>query len=652
MDAKAWAASAELLEQLGDAVAVVGPDWRYRYVSDGAALIIGSPAADVVGRHVWDDVFPEVVGTPQHTAAMRAMTERTRETIVWFSDTVARWYSQLALPVSDGLVFIVTDVTAAMEAAGRSELLLRAGEELAKASTYDDVTAAVLDHVIARMGKGAVTGGVLLVDEQRGLVRSVGLQAPEGTRERWSEYPLTLRTPGTDAWRERRPIHVHNLDELAERYPAVVQDFTANGRAATSAYPLISAGTAAGVLVLAYPPGHVVAEGEDKFLSTAAAMTAQALLRVRLLDVERRSVQALQRSLLPGLLPEFPGLDVAVRYLASDATAEVGGDWYDVVQLPGGGVGLVMGDVEGHDLAAAAAMGLVRGAVRAYALDGHPPAIVMERANSFLAGLDLGRLVTVSYAQVHAPTGLVTSVSAGHPPTLVAEPGRGVYELPTETGPPLGVVAGGHVWPETTSQVADGAALALFTDGLVERRGRDIDDGITIVGQRLLSLQSGSAAAMADGLLALRPTDSHDDVALVVVRLSQSADGTRRVRRLLPARPGSVHLARRFARQLLSSWDISVAVIDNAELAVSELVTNAARHSEDGLEVTLEHDARVLRIVVFDTSHRLPLVADAVAEDATSGRGLMLIEAVADRWGVDSTGLSKRVWAEFDLPTG
>jgi serine phosphatase RsbU (regulator of sigma subunit)/anti-sigma regulatory factor (Ser/Thr protein kinase) len=644
-------ASAELLEQLGDAVTILGPDWRYRYVSAGAALIIGRPAAEVVGLHVWDEVFPEVVGTPQYDAAVRAMQTRTRENIVWFFDTVGRWYSQLAIPVGDGLVFVVGDVTESKAAESRAEVLLRGGEELARASTFTEVAAAVLRHPLAHVR--ASSGGVLLVDEARGVVRSLGLQSPDPqVLRRWTEYPLELETPGTDAWRSGRPVHVASVYEARQRYPNLVDDLLASGRRSVSAYPLTSGGERIGVLVAAFDDEHVAAEAEDRFLSTAAAMAAQALLRVRLLDVERRSVQALQRSLLPGSLPTLQGLDVAVRYLASDVTAEVGGDWYDVVQLPGDGVGLVLGDVEGHDLGAAAIMGLVRGAVRAYALDGYPPALVLERANAFLGGLELGRLVTVSYAQLYPTTGLVTSVSAGHPPTLVVEPGRPVRHLPTETGPPLGVVSDGHLWPETTSQVQDRAALALFTDGLVELRGRDIDEGIAHVERRLQELQGSAAADIADQLLALRPAAAHDDVALVVARLTRATTPGRVVRRQLPARPASVHLARRFARQVLEAWAVPIAVVERAGLAVSELVTNGARHSEDALEVSLQRDDDRLRIVVFDTSHRLPDAAASgpVAEDATSGRGLMLVEAVADRWGVDSTGLSKRVWAEFDLP--
>ncbi|MCU1672137.1 MAG: putative protein kinase/phosphatase [Frankiales bacterium] len=640
---------AELLDQLGDAVTVIGPDWRYRYVSPGAAVIIGRPAEDVVGRHVWDEVFPEVVGSPQHEAAVRAMTTRRREVLVWYFDSVQRWYSQQALPVGDGLVFVVSDVTDAERAGRRSEVLVRAGERLARAGTYEDVADAVLTDCLPHVG--ATGGGVLLVDLERDVVQSLGLLLPDAAMtQRWSEYPLAVSTPGTDAWRQDAPVHVASLAEARERYPHIVDDMAATGKHAVSAFPLVSGGERLGILVVGFPEERALPVADLQFLSTSAAMTAQALLRVRLVDAERRSLKALQRSLLPGVLPHTAGLAVAARYLASDTAAEVGGDWYDVVELPGGAVGLVMGDVEGHDLGAAALMGLVRGAVRAYALDGQPPAAVMERANAFLNGLELGRIVTLSYMQVHPATGLVTTVSAGHPPALIASDLEPVKELPTETGPPLGVPVTGHQWPETTTRLGDRATLVLFTDGLVESRGSDIDHGIARVADALSRGRHEDPSALADQLLHVRADNAYDDVAVVVARVTEVAPRTTAVVRQLPARPTSVHLARRFSRQLLETWDVPPRVVENVELVVSELVTNAARHSEDALEVALEQLPTVLRVTVTDTSHRLPVEAAPVEDDATSGRGLLLVEAVAARWGVDSSGLSKRVWAEFDLP--
>jgi anti-sigma regulatory factor (Ser/Thr protein kinase) len=378
-------------------------------------------------------------------------------------------------------------------------------------------------------------------------------------------------------------------------------------------------------------------------------MTAQALVRADLLDVERRSVRALQRSLLPQALPVVDGVLTAVRYVASDREALVGGDWYDVVPLAGGAVALVLGDVEGHDLEAAALMGLVRSAVRAYAMEGHPPAVVLERANTFLAGLSLGRIVTLTFAQLHPLELLITTVSAGHPPTLVVAPDGTVTEVPSQIGPPLGVQEDGLHWLETTSQLPEHGVFAMFSDGLVEVRGEDLDEGLARVKETLVATRHEAPAEVAEALLARRG-DSHDDVALLVSRLTATAGAGRRVTRRLPARSASVFLARRYARQLLQAWQLPSGLVERTELVVSELVTNAARHSEEDLELTLEVTTALLRVEVADTSHRVPdAVVRSPTDDATSGRGLLLVEAVASRWGVESEGLSKVVWAELDL---
>ncbi len=400
--------------------------------------------------------------------------------------------------------------------------------------------------------------------------------------------------------------------------------------------------------MLVFAKERELGAGDRQFLSTAAAMAAQALVRAELLDVERRSVRALQRSLLPSSLPRVPGLEVVARYAASDHNAQVGGDWYDVVPLAGGAVALVLGDVEGHDLEAAALMGLVRSAVRAYALEGHPPAVLMARANTFLAGLSLNRIVTLSYSQLHPSELLVTSVSAGHLPTLVLAPDGCVTEVPSEIGPPLGVHDDGQHWPETTSTLPEGSVLVTFSDGLVEVRGQDIAQGLDRVRAALRAEPGRAPDQVADALLAVRG-ESHDDVALLVARLTAHLkDEGRRVTRRLPATAGSVTLARRFTEQLLTAWQVPAGVIGDAQLVVSELVTNAARDSQDDVVLSLAVTGRVLRVEVSDTSHRMPEQRLA-ADDATSGRGLALVAAVSRRWGVESEGLAKLVWAELDL---
>ena len=637
----------ELLDQLGDAVTVVDADWVYRYVSPAASVIIGRPVEECVGTSVWD-LFPEVVGTPQHEAVERAMTSRTRERFVWYFDTVARWYEQFAIPVGTGLVVVVNDITEQQHELSRSARLVEIGEALANTVSVDDVNTAVVTHALPAVG--AVGGSIVLADEERRVMNAVRwLDLDDRLNVEWAEYPIDRVTPATEAYRTGAPVYVVGLDDARARFPGVVDELVRLGRQSVAALPLVSAGTRIGALALTFPDERALDVGDARYLSTTAAMVAQAVLRARLLDAERRSLSALQHSLLPHDIMQPPGLDIAVRYEAGHEAVEVGGDWFDVVPLGGGAVGLVMGDIEGHDIGAAAAMGLVRSAVRAYASEGHPPAVVLARTNEFVAQLPLGRIVTVSYAQLHPLERLITTVSAGHPGVQVVEPGGRQYEVPSEIGPPLGVFDDGLLWAETTSTIAPESVLVTFTDGLVEERGHDIDDGFERVRATLLQQRHDDVGTLADALLALRVGRSHDDVALLVARLTAPSDVGRTLTRRLPATPASVFLARRFTRQLLAEWDVAGDRVEVAELVMSELTTNAARHSDDSFQVGLSCEDRLLRLEVGDDSHRLPVVADEDDEVPTGGRGLVLVETLADRWGVESTGLGKVVWAEFDL---
>lgn len=641
----------ELLPLLGDAVTVLGPDWRYLYVSAAAAEIIGRPPDECVGAVVWD-LLPEVVGTPQHAAVVQAMEHRTRETFSWYFDTVDRWYEQHALPVGDGLVVYVLDISERMAEVTRAEHLSAAGDALAGSVSIEEVNRALGTHVLRLVG--AAGGSVILADDERQVLRAVGWESLEDrVVAGFSHFPIDAETPSALAHRTGEPVFVEDLDDAHARFPLVAAELVRLGCGAAAALPLVSAGIRLGAWSLFFPAGRVLTDGDRRFLVTTAAMIAQAVLRARLLDAEHRAMAQLQRSLLPRALDEVAGLDIAVRYAAGDAAVEVGGDWYDVVCLEEGAVGLVMGDVEGHDVEAAACMGLVRSAVRAYAAEGHPPAIVMQLANRFVADVALDRMVTVSYMAVHPDERLVTVVSAGHLPVYVVDPAGGLREIPSEVGPPLGVHADGARWPETTSTLPVHSLFAAFTDGLVETRQADIDIGLARVREVLVARRADGVEDVADALLASRSPTSGDDVAMLVGRLTADESADRRSTRRMPATSASVFLARRSTRQLLVEWELPAEVVEAAELVVSELVTNAARHSEDALVVSLSCRDRVLRVEVSDTSHRLPALPgdDDRDDEATSGRGLLLVDALADRWGVRSEGLGKHVWAEFDLPT-
>lgn len=360
----------------------------------------------------------------------------------------------------------------------------------------------------------------------------------------------------------------------------------------------------------------------------------------------------LQRALLPARLPEIEGLPLTARYLPARSPDRVGGDWYDVVALDGGAVALVVGAVAGSDLAATALTAQLRGAVRAYTLEGHPPAAVVTRANEFHLRLESGRLAAMAYALVHPAERIVTVVRAGHVPPLLAAPGEEACLLDAVGGPPLGARAG-EVWRESTTQVAPGSTLILYTDGLLRDGGGvlDLDAGL----KRLLATFDGDEPvsdpdALAE-LLSGLVTAPTEDTVLLVGRLSADdlLPGSA-LRRTLPPTAESASVARWLVNDLLKDL-VDPDTRDTAALLTTELVSNAIRHTRDELVITVRLAGGLLRVGVSDSSHRRPQLVQVGSRD-TSGRGLHLVEAMADRWGVDpdDRGLGKTVW--FELAAG
>jgi anti-sigma regulatory factor (Ser/Thr protein kinase) len=363
----------------------------------------------------------------------------------------------------------------------------------------------------------------------------------------------------------------------------------------------------------------------------------------------------LQRALLPARLPAIDGLPLTARYLPAGSPDRIGGDWYDVVVLDGGAVALVVGAVAGSDLEATALTAQLRGAVRAYTLEGHPPAAVVTRANEFHLGLESGRLAALAYALVHPAERIVTVVRAGHVPPLLASPGEAPCLLDAVGGPPLGARSG-EVWRESTAQVSPGSLLILYSDGLLREDGGvlDLDAGLA----RLLTAveqdhPGPDPESVADLLTRLVPGPPAEDAVLLVCRLS--GDDVRpgpTLRRTLPPTAESASVARWLVNDLLRDL-VDADTRDTAALLTTELVSNAIRHTRDELVITVRLVGGRLRVGVSDSSHRRPQLVQVGSRD-TSGRGLHLVEAMADRWGVDpdDRGLGKTVWFELVAGTG
>jgi PAS domain S-box-containing protein len=363
---------------------------------------------------------------------------------------------------------------------------------------------------------------------------------------------------------------------------------------------------------------------------------------------QRHIALTLQRSLM-GTPPAIPGLSTASRYRPATQGAGVGGDWFDLIPLGAGRVGILIGDVMGRGLEAASVMGQLRSAAHALAKTGMQPRQLMQALDAVVADLDVpDQLVTCCYVVIAPDTGSVTTCSAGHLPTLVAGPGEGTRRLPAPVNAPLGV--GDVLYQQSSVEIPPGATLVLYTDGMVETPDSDIECQIDVLTAALSDAFASdtSLEAVADHVLAtlLPDADGHnDDVTLLLAQFPAAPLATATAE--LPATAPTVAEGRSFVVKTLTSWDCAHRA-DDARLLVSEVLTNAVQHAEGPLVLHLRRTVTELAVEISDRSPHLPQPRLA-AEDEESGRGLILVDTLADNWGVRPTDQGKTTWFTLRL---
>jgi anti-sigma regulatory factor (Ser/Thr protein kinase) len=376
--------------------------------------------------------------------------------------------------------------------------------------------------------------------------------------------------------------------------------------------------------------------GDDvALLELAAERLAVAIDHSRLYEREHAVAETLQRSLLPERLPDVPGTTMASRYVPGAADVEVGGDWYDVIPLGSGRVGLAMGDVVSRGVRAASVMGQLRNALRAYALDGRPPVEVLERLHGVLRSLERREMATLAY-MVLDPTALsYTLASAGHPPPLVLAQDGGVCLIEDGRGPPLGAVADPG-FNEASGVLAPGATLLLYTDGLVERRDMWLDEGIA-----RLTVEAGALGGVAPDelverlLSALVPEGGgEDDVALLAVGLTPL--GRDRVVLRLPAEPPVLASMRRTLRQWLGALGAEEIETYDVLVAVTEAAANAIEHAYGPIDAAFDVEVEVsddgeVSVVVRDQGRWRP------PRGHNRGRGTLLMQELMDHFEVTTS---------------
>lgn len=525
-----------------------------------------------------------------------------------------------------------------------TETLREIGTQLASELTMDRVAQAATDAATRATGAkfGALLCSVVGSSGEYHRLRSFAGVAPEafvGIAERGdveSFVPSVARG---------QPVRREDIRVAQQALPgSPFADVPELGVRSYMAVPIVSRGGAVhGGLFFGHPDAGVFDTRAERLAVGVAGQAAIALDNARLYEAQRSTAVELQRSLLmPQALPVPEGLEVAYEYLPGTSGTDVGGDWFDLIPLAGGRVAFVIGDVMGRGLHAAAIMGQLRTAVRAYAVIDLPPTELVDRFNHLVCDMGEDLIATCVYAVYDPGDDQLTYTNAGHlPPALVGRSGD-VRLLEAGLGPPLGVPHA--VYHEHELTFPEGARLLLFTDGLVERRDVPIEDGLVSL-QEVLRAARGPLRWVCKDLIAqmLDPALQDDDVTLLAIG-NVGAELAQASRRLAPDRraPGQ---ARAFVRDVLGGWSASQTDIDHVASVADELVTNALVHAASESTLRLRRLATGIVVEVADLDPHLPRLEQA--EPDHHQRGLRIVAALSSRWGARPTREGKIVWAEF-----
>ncbi|MFJ4188684.1 SpoIIE family protein phosphatase [Kitasatospora sp. NPDC089509] len=512
----------------------------------------------------------------------------------------------------------------------------------------DFVTVDLRDAVLGGEEPGAVprVGPVLMRavavgDSASDNVMTAAADQVGETSQSAAVYAQSLRT--------RRSILVSEVTEEELRRivasPDRVQPALASGVHSYLMVPLVARGLVLGGAEFVRSRNPVPFGPADRSLAEElAARTALAIDNGRLYRRERDTALTLQRSLLPQEIHRTLGLELAYRYLPSSVVSEVGGDWFDVVPLSSGRVALIVGDVMGHGIRAAATMGQLRTVARTLITLELRPTRVLHRLDEATAALGEGQFATCVCVVYDPADRSCTAACAGHLPPVVADTAGHARLVELPPGAPLGV--GGVPFEGVEFTLPEEAILTLYTDGLVERRGHDLDEGLELLCRTVADRRQSLEQTCDAVLTRLTGPTAEDDIAVIMAQVRpQGAD---RIAALpLTGDHAMVAHSRRFTRETLAAWGLD-ALSDGAELLTSELITNALVHAGSPTQLRLFCD-RVLTVEVADRDDETPRIRRARNEDE-GGRGIHLVNELAHRWGSRRTGEGKVVWFELELP--
>ncbi|MFC3572305.1 SpoIIE family protein phosphatase [Streptomyces yaanensis] len=522
------------------------------YVNPRAAELLGRRREQMTGRPLWHAV--PWLDRPAYEDHLRAALmapepvhfQVERPTAGPHGRRNGDWLTLSVYPGPDVMTCRVVPLGHTAEAPSLGEAAATAAGALAKPGApgpvyrpivlaialSEAVTARQVSEVVMRELLPAFGGHRLAIYllQERHLYLAWETGFPPRFLSQFEGVGLDAKLPGVETLTTGRPLFFESMQQLAAAYPGIPLDTTEGSRAFL---PLIASGRPVGSCILGFERPRTFSSEERTVLTALAGLIAQALERARRYDSETALARGLQEALLPHRLSTHPQLDTAGYYLAGTKGMDVGGDWYDVVEA-GDGLALVIGDVQGHGVQAAATMGQLRSAVRAFALGDQAPHQVMSGTNRLLIELDPGQFASCCYIRVDPVTGHARAARAGHPQPLLRDPDGHTEVLDLAGGLVLGVDPQAR-YPVTHLRLEPGAVLALYTDGLVERPGADIDEGIETLRAALASAErsagrrSRPSLAQLAGLLtdrARRTADRPDDIALLLAERCHPAEGT------------------------------------------------------------------------------------------------------------------------------
>ncbi|MCX5419046.1 SpoIIE family protein phosphatase [Streptomyces sp. NBC_00078] len=675
-------------------MAVMDLELRYVWLNDTLERFGGVPREQRLGRRL-SELLPGL-----QAAALEGLMRRVLDTGTpvtdyeylgwsWADPHRQHAYSTSFFPLVDagdsvtGVCYMVLDVTERWNArrlltlvneagacVGTTLDVMRTAQELADFAVprlADFVVVDLLEPVLSSEGHGAwlTDAGPASV---RPLMRRAGLNSvregcPEAVARLGDRVDFLPPSHDVNLLIRGEPILTAVLDPSDELWvaeqPERAERIREFGLHSLISVPMRARDTVLGLTTFIRSLNPVSFQSDDVLL--ARELVARAALCVdnaRRYTREHTAAVTLQRSLLPQALTGGTALEVASAYLPADPTGGVGGDWFDVIPLSGARVGLVVGDVVGHGITAAAAMGRLRTAVQTLADMELPPDELLAHLDDLVLRLSAEKTydetehrstsaflgATCLYAVYDPVTGRCTMARAGHPPPIVVTPdGQASFPEPP-AGPPLGL--GGMAFEATEIELAENSLLGLYTDGLIEGADCDMELGMSRLADVLARSDADLSTLCTSAVQQLVPVPQPDDIALLLAR-THALGADRVVSWDVPVDPSAVADIRALATRQVEAWGLAELAM-TTELVVSELVTNAIRYAEPPLRLRLIRGAR-LTCEVSDASGTAPRLRHARSMDE-GGRGLFLVAQLTDRWGARHTTGGKIIWAEQEIP--